>query len=67
MGLLNTMETFLAMMEERTEVHAVLETFILQAIHHIFSNSMMEFYEEAMSLSCDLTTKQISKPMWGML
>merc|ERR1712106_325786 len=67
MGLLNTMETILAVMEERTEVHAALEPVILQAIHHIFSNSIMEFYEEAMSLSCDLTTKQISQHMWGML
>jgi hypothetical protein len=27
----------------------------------------MEFYEEAMSLSCDLTTKHISADMWKML
>ena len=27
----------------------------------------MEFYEEAMSLSCDLTTKHISQDMWKML
>merc|ERR1719187_1501954 len=67
MGLLNTMETILAVMEERTEVHAALEPVILQAIHHIFTNSIMEFYEEAMSLSCDLTTKHISENMWKML
>jgi len=67
MGLLNTMETILAVMEERTEVHAALEPIILQAIHHIFTNSIIEFYEEAMSLSCDLTTKHISADMWKML
>ena len=39
----------------------------LQAIHHIFTNSIMEFYEEAMSLSCDLTTKHVSPDMWKML
>ena len=27
----------------------------------------MEFYEEAMSLSCDLTTKHVSPDMWKML
>merc|ERR1711892_159660 len=43
------------------------EPVILQAIHHIFSNSIMEFYEEAMSLSRDLTTKHISQDMWKML
>merc|ERR1719394_920109 len=67
MGLLNTMETILAVMEERPEVHAALEPVILQAIHHIFTNSIMEFYEEAMSLSCDLTTKHVSPEMWKML
>jgi len=67
MGLLNTMEAILAVMEERTEVHAALEPIILQAIHHIFTNSIIEFYEEAMSLSCDLTTKHISADMWKVL
>jgi len=67
MGLLNTMETILAVMEDRPEVHGALEPVILQAIHHIFTNSIMEFYEEAMSLSCDLTTKHISADMWKML
>merc|ERR1712013_207620 len=67
MGLLNTMETILAVMEDRPEVHGALEPVILQAIHHIFTNSIMEFYEEAMSLSCDLTTKHISQDMWKML
>ena len=67
MGLLNTMETILAVMEERSEVHAALEPVILQAIHHIYTNSIMEFYEEAMSLSCDLTSKRISPDMWKML
>merc|ERR1712142_368765 len=46
---------------------SALEPVILQAIHHIFTNSIMEFYEEAMSLSCDLTTKHISADMWKML
>ena len=67
MGLLNTMETVLAVMEEKPEVHQALEPVILQAIHHIFTNSIMEFYEEAMSLSCDLTTKHVSQDMWKML
>ena len=67
MGLLNTMETILAVMEEKPEVHQALEPVILQAIHHIFTNSIMEFYEEAMSLSCDLTTKHVSQDMWKML
>lgn len=34
---------------------------------HIFSNSIMEFYEEALSLTCDLTTTKISDNMWEVL
>merc|ERR1711971_800400 len=67
MGLLNTVDVILNVMEDRMEVHAALEPVILQAIHHIFTNSIMEFYEEAMSLSCDLTSKRISPDMWKML
>ena len=39
---------------------------VLQAVHHIFTNSIMEFYEEAFSLTYDLTTTHISKNMWEM-
>jgi len=53
----------LSVMEDIPKVHGVLEPVTLQAIHHIFTAFIMEFYEEAMSLSCDLTTKH----MWKML
>jgi hypothetical protein len=46
MGLLNTLQTILNVMEEKPEVHAALEPICLQAIHHIYENSIMEFYEE---------------------
>jgi len=67
MGLLNTMETILTVMEDKEEVHAELEPIVLQAVRHIFSNSIMEFYEEALSLTCDLTTTKISDNMWEVL
>ena len=67
MGLLNTMETILAVMEEKPEVHQALEPVILQAIHHIFTNSILEYYEEAISLSGHLTRNRISSDMWRML
>jgi len=66
MGLLNTMETILTVMEDNAELHAQLEPIVLQAVHHIFTNSIMEFYEEAFSLTYDLTTTHISKNMWEM-
>ena len=46
MGLLNTLQTILNVMEEKPEVHTALEPIVLQAIHHIYENSIMEFYEE---------------------
>ena len=67
MGLLNTMETILTVMEDKEEVHAELEPIVLQAVRHIFNNSIMEFYEEALSLTCDLTTTKISDNMWEVL
>ncbi len=66
MGLLNTMETILTVMEDHPDLHAQLEPIVLQAVHHIFTNSIMEFYEEAFSLTYDLTTTSISKNMWDM-
>jgi len=66
MGLLNTMETILTVMEDHA-VHARLEPVVLQAVHHVFTNSIMEFYEEALSLTYDLTTTKISNGMWEML
>ena len=66
MGLLNTMETILTVMEDHVELHAQLEPVVLQAVHHIFTNSIMEFYEEAFSLTYDLTTTKISDNMWEM-
>jgi len=67
MGLLNTLQTILNVMEEKPEVHTALEPIVLQAIHHIYENSIMEFYEEAMSLTCDLTTAHVSENMWKIL
>merc|ERR1712141_781642 len=57
----------LTVMEDKEEVHAELEQIVLKAVRHIFSNSIMEFYEEALSLTCDLTTTKISDNMWEVL
>lgn len=39
----------------------------LQAVGLIFSQSAMEFYEEALSLVYDLTTKKITPDLWKVL
>lgn len=67
MGLLNTMETLLSVMEEKPEVIATLHPIVLQVIGHIIQNNISEFYEEAFSLIYDLTSKNISADMWKML
>lgn len=67
MGLLNTMETLLSVMEEKPEVIAMLHPIVLQVIGHIIQNNISEFYEEAFSLIYDLTSKNISADMWKLL
>merc|ERR1719376_1354890 len=64
MGLLNTIETILQVMGEKAEVRGQLEQAVLQSIVLVLTGSHMEFYEEAFSLICDLTTTAISPAMW---
>ncbi|XP_049297694.1 importin-7 [Anopheles funestus] len=67
MGLLSTMETLLAVMEEHPQVLAALHPIVLQVIGHVLQQNVLEFYEEAFGLVCDLTSKSISPDMWKML
>ncbi|XP_024215607.1 importin-7 isoform X1 [Halyomorpha halys] len=64
MGLLNTIENLISVMEEHPDILASLQPTVLQVIGHIFTQGVMEFYEEALSLVYDLTTKHISQDMW---
>lgn len=67
MGLLNTIETLIAVMEDHEEVLVQLEPVALQVVGLIFTQSAMEFYEEALSLVFDLTSKKISADLWKVL
>ena len=67
MSLLNTMETVLNVMDDKPGVNQVLEPIVLKAVHHIFANSVMEFYEEALTLCTDLTQYKVSPCMWKVL
>lgn len=64
MGLLNTIETVLSVMDEQPEVMRLLEPTVLQVIAQVLQNDAEEFYEEIFSLIYDLTSKQISPDMW---
>uniref|UniRef100_A0A0C9RDD3 Ipo7_0 protein n=1 Tax=Fopius arisanus TaxID=64838 RepID=A0A0C9RDD3_9HYME len=67
MGLLNTIATLLAVMEDQPQIMAQLQPTVLQVVAHIFGQSVIEFYEEALSLVYDLTGKSISEDMWKVL
>lgn len=67
MGLLNTIETLLTVMEERPEILRMLEPTVLQVIVHVLQNEVQEFYEEILSLIYDCTSKHISADMWRVL
>ncbi|XP_030762779.1 importin-7 isoform X2 [Sitophilus oryzae] len=64
MGLLNTIETLLTVMDEQPEIMRLLEPTVLQVIAQVLQNEVQEFYEEIFSLIFDLTSKQISPDMW---
>ncbi|CAF4749218.1 unnamed protein product [Pieris macdunnoughi] len=59
MGLINTMETVLNVMEN--------VNLILNVTGYILYHDIIEYYEEAMTLLCTVTTKRISKNMWSVL
>lgn len=67
MGLLNTIETLLSVMEENFDIMTRLQPIVLQVIGDIFQQGVTEFYEEALSLVYDLTSKTISPDMWQVL
>ncbi|KAF7268557.1 importin-7 msk [Rhynchophorus ferrugineus] len=64
MGLLNTIETLLTVMDEQPDIMRLLEPTVLQVIAQVLQNEFQEFYEEILSLIYDLTSKQISTDMW---
>ncbi|XP_025836941.1 importin-7 [Agrilus planipennis] len=64
MGLLNTIETLLTVMEEKPEVQQLLEPTILQVVAHVLQNELQEFYEEVFALVSELTSKRVSDDMW---
>ncbi|GAB6021254.1 hypothetical protein CHUAL_003869 [Chamberlinius hualienensis] len=64
MGLLNTIEMILDVMEDNPAILAELEKVVIDVIALIFNQGVMEFYEEALTLVYSLTTNRISSDMW---
>lgn len=64
MGILNTIDTILTMMDEQKEIMLQLEPIVIQIVVLIFQQEMMELYEEAFNLISTATTTVISNDMW---
>lgn len=64
MGILNTIDTILTMMDEQKDIMLQLEPIVIQIVVLIFQQEMMELYEEAFNLISTATTTVISNDMW---
>lgn len=51
MGLLNTIETLLTVMEEQAQIMAQLEPIVLQVVAHIFGQNVMGMWLLILRLS----------------
>ncbi|XP_023238428.1 importin-7-like, partial [Centruroides sculpturatus] len=64
MGILNTIDTILSVMEEQKDIMSQLEPIVLNVVGLILTQNVIEFYEEAMSLIYSLSSDTISQDMW---
>ncbi|XP_005989743.1 importin-7 isoform X2 [Latimeria chalumnae] len=67
MGILNTIDTLLSVMEDHKEIIQQLEGICLQVIGTVLQQHVLEFYEEIFSLAHSLTCQQVSQQMWQLL
>ncbi|OWF54942.1 importin-7-like [Mizuhopecten yessoensis] len=64
LGILNTMETILTVMEDQKEIMTQLEGIVLTVIGVILQKNILDFYEEVLSLIYSLTSTQVSHHLW---
>ncbi|KAH3857509.1 hypothetical protein DPMN_100118, partial [Dreissena polymorpha] len=70
LGILNTMETIVTVMEEQKEIMLQLEGIVLNVVGVILQQNIIDFYEEVLSLIYSLTSSHVTVHMWqvfGML
>uniref|UniRef100_A0A8C1NNC9 Importin 7 n=1 Tax=Cyprinus carpio TaxID=7962 RepID=A0A8C1NNC9_CYPCA len=67
MGILNTIDTLLSVVEDHKEIIQQLEGICLQVIGTVLQQHVLEFYEEILSLAHSLTCQQVSPQMWQLL
>ncbi|PIK52316.1 putative importin-7 isoform X2 [Apostichopus japonicus] len=64
MGILNTIETLLMVVEDHKEIVLQLEGITLQVVAAVLQNHCLDFYEEVLSLIFSMTCTHISPPLW---
>ncbi|XP_067928154.1 importin-7-like [Watersipora subatra] len=64
MGVLNTIDCLLSVLDESPEILAQIEPIVLQIIGFIISSQCIEYYEEILSHIYVLTSRTISDAMW---
>uniref|UniRef100_A0AAQ4QTP5 Importin N-terminal domain-containing protein n=1 Tax=Gasterosteus aculeatus aculeatus TaxID=481459 RepID=A0AAQ4QTP5_GASAC len=69
MGILNTIDTLLSVVEDHKEITQQLEGICLQVIGTVLQQHVLgeQFYEEILSLAHSLTCQQVSPQMWQLL
>ncbi|CAM9462061.1 importin-7-like [Lampetra fluviatilis] len=67
MGILNTIDTILTVMEDHKEITQQLEGICLHVIGSVMQQHISEFYEEVLSLAYSLTCQVVSPQMWQLL
>jgi len=64
MGILNTLETLVNVMEDQKEILRHIEGIIMTVIGVILQKNLIEYYEELLALIHSLTCTVISERMW---
>ncbi|KAG1666608.1 Importin-7 [Nymphon striatum] len=66
MGILATFKTVILEFEEQPDILVHVENIITNILKTIFSQCLLEFYDEAFDLICSLTCDRITPQMWAM-
>jgi len=66
LGVLNTIDTILSLLEDQVEIMQKIEPIVIRLIVKIFTTELIDLYEEASTLVCTVTSTYISDDMWKM-
>uniref|UniRef100_A0A8C4R754 Importin N-terminal domain-containing protein n=2 Tax=Eptatretus burgeri TaxID=7764 RepID=A0A8C4R754_EPTBU len=67
MGILNTIDTILTVVEDHKEITQQLEGICLHVVGMVLHQHILEYYEEVLSLMYSLTCQVVSEPLWQVL